>query len=80
MHEWGLVKEAIEEITQLAKEKKMKKVNKVHFGLGENDHLSRESLELCFRTLSKGTITEKAELKIKENAGYGLIFMSIEGI
>lgn len=80
MHEWGLIKEAIEEITQLAKEKGMKKVNRICFNLGKDDHLTPEALDLCFKTLSKGTMTEKAELEIKATEGYGLILMSIEGI
>lgn len=79
MHEWAMVKEAVDEITRLGNEKQMKKVNKVCLALGEDEHLTPESLRLCFQALSKGTIVETAELEVKSTEGHGLIIMHIEG-
>lgn len=79
MHEWGIVQEAIDEIVNLANKNNIKKVEKVYLTLGEDDHLTKESVRLCFECLTKDTLLEGVILEVKKGEQKGVTIDSIEG-
>jgi len=79
MHEWGIVQEAIDEIVNLANKNNIKKVEKVYLTLGEDDHLTSDSVRFCFDCLSRGTSLEGVELEIRDGKERGVTIESIEG-
>ena len=79
MHEWGMIKSVIDEIIKEADENGIKKIDKVSLSLGEDDHLTPDSFELCFDILSKETPLAGIRLEIKKGDGAGVLINSIEG-
>lgn len=79
MHEWALIDSVVKEILDLAEKNKMTKVESVSLGLGEEGHITEETMEMCFRSLAKGTILEKTTLENKKTAGSGVVILSVKG-
>lgn len=79
MHEWVIVDSLIEEVIQRAKENKLRKIEKVCLSLGEDDHLTPDSLGFCFSSLTKGTDLEGVKLEIEKGKDNGVILNRIEG-
>jgi len=79
MHEWHITKELIEQVCAQAKENQISKVTKIQVELGEDGHITEESLHFCFQLLSEKTIASEAVLEIKSTAGNGLTLVSFEG-
>jgi len=79
MHEWSIVEETIKEIIKQADENNMKKVEKVGISIGEDTHLTEDTVKFCFECLSKETILAGTKLEIKKAAGKGIIIDFIEG-
>lgn len=78
MHEWSITERVVKEVLRNVEENKLKKVTKVSLSVGKDiDFL--DSIEFCFKELSKGTIIEKSKLKIKKSKETGIIVDSITG-
>ena len=79
MHEWPMVEEAVKEIINQAQDNRMKNVASVTLAIGREDHITPESLEVCFRSLAGDTILEKTRLETTDTDGRGIVIVSIEG-
>ncbi len=80
MHEWGLTEQVVKEILNQAKASELIKINKVILTLGDDKHLTPESLKFCFETISKKEILLiNVELEINKGEGKGIVIDTIEG-
>jgi len=66
MHEIWLSKQILQLITKTAKDRKLKKVNKVIIEIGQLVAVDKLSLTFGFDLVAKGTIAENALLEIKD--------------
>ena len=79
MHEWYITKELLDQVCTQAKENNINKVTKVQVELGEDGHITEDSLRFCFQLLSEKTVVEEAVLEVKPSAGSFLSLVSFEG-
>ena len=79
MHEWQLTQDLLDKVCAEAKENRINKVTKIQIDLGEDGHVTEESLRFCFQLLSEKTVAREAVLAIKSTAGNGLTLVSFEG-
>ncbi len=78
MHEVGIVQELIEEITSQAKKQNAGKVTRVKVKTGKLEELTSDSFRFWFEQLSKGTISEGAELDLISTDNEGVYLEHIE--
>jgi len=80
MHDFILAKQMIDQVLEIAKEKKLEKIIEVdlevgqiamaHDGCEEHAHdLTAENIAFNLKAIAKGTILENAEFKIKKIEG-----------
>ena len=79
MHEWHITEELVDQVCAQAKENQINKITKVQVELGEDGHVTEDSLRFCFQLLSEKTIAKEAVLDVKLTAGNGLTLVSFEG-
>lgn len=79
MHEWYITEELLDQVCTQAKENQINKVTKVQVQLGEDGHITEDSLRFCFQLLGEKTIAKEAVLEIESSAGSALTLLSIEG-
>ncbi len=79
MHEWHITEELLDKVCAQAKENRINKIAKIQVELGEDSHLTEESLRFCFQLLSENTVAREAVLEIKSAAGNALTLVSFEG-
>ena len=79
MHEWHITEELLDKVCAQAKENQINKVTKIRVDLGEDSHVTEDSLRFCFQLLSEKTIASEAVLEIKPSGGNALTLVSLEG-
>ena len=79
MHEWHITEELLDKVCAQARENRTSKVTKIQVELGEDGHITEDSLHFCFQLLSEKTIAKKAVLKIRPSVGSDLTLVSFEG-
>ena len=79
MHEWHITEELLDQLRTQAKENQISKITKVQVELGEDSHITEDSLSFCFQVLSEKTIAKEAVLEVKLTAGDALMLVSFEG-
>ncbi len=79
MHEWHMTEELVDRVCAQAKDNQINKITKIQVDLGEDSHITEESLRSCFQLLSEKTIAEEAELEVKSSSGSALTLVSLEG-
>ncbi len=79
MHEWHITEELLDNVCTQAKENRINKIAKIQVELGEDSHVTGESLRFCFQLLSEKTVARKAVLKVKSSVGNALMLVSFEG-
>jgi len=79
MHEWHITEELLDKVCAQAKENRINKITKIRVDLGQDGHITEESLRFCFQVLSEETIAKEAVLEIKPSAGNALMLISLEG-
>ncbi len=79
MHEWRITEELVDTVCSQAKENRLNKLTKIQVELGEDIHITEDSLRFCFQLLSEKTIAREAALEIKSSAGNALMLVSFEG-
>ncbi|MBM2824901.1 MAG: hydrogenase nickel incorporation protein HypA [Dehalococcoidales bacterium] len=79
MHEWHITEELLDKVCVQAKENGLTRIRKVQVALGEDSHITNDSLCFCFQMLSEKTIARGAELAIKSSPGAFLDLLSFEG-
>ncbi len=79
MHEWHITEELVDRVCTQAKENRINKVTRIRVELGEDNHVTEDSLRFCFRLLSEKTIAGEAALEIKSSAGNALTLLSFAG-
>ena len=79
MHEWHITEELLEKVCSQAEKNRINKVTKIQVELGEDGHITEDSLRFCFQLLSEKTIAKEAELEIKPSAGNALTLISLKG-
>lgn len=79
MHEWHITRELLDKVCALAKENRINNITKIRVELGEDSHVTEESLRFCFQILREKTIAKEAVLEIKSSAGGFLSLVSFEG-
>ena len=81
MHDFLMAKEIVDELKKIAEEKKLKNVRSVNLEIGlvslahdgfdeHTEDVSIENLEFGLRSISKGTIFEKAAFNIRKTDGH----------
>jgi len=70
---------AEDQVCSQAKENRISKITRIQVELGEDSHITVDSLRLCFQLLSEKTIAREAVLEIEPSAGNGLTLVSFEG-
>ena len=53
MHEWYITEELLDQVCTQAKENRISKITKIQVELGEDSHITVDSLRLCFQLLSE---------------------------
>ncbi|MDD5195088.1 MAG: hydrogenase maturation nickel metallochaperone HypA [Candidatus Omnitrophica bacterium] len=80
MHEYHLVKAVIKTIEEkTAHLKNIRKIAVIHLVLGDMKMVTKEHFRETFKEVSRGTICEGAQLRIKEVRGDILVVENIEG-
>ncbi len=79
MHEWHITEELLNQLCAQAQKNRINKVIKVQVELGEDSHVTEDSLSFCFQVLSEETIAKEAVLEVKSSAGDALTLISFEG-
>ena len=79
MHEWHITEELLDQVCTQAKENRINKVTKIQVDLGEDSHVTKDSLRFCFQLLSEKTMAGEAVLEIKSSAGSALTLVSLSG-
>lgn len=79
MHESLVVEGLLDEVSRLAGEQLMRKITRIRVNLGEDGHMSRESLQSYFEQQSDRTVAEGANLEIEPVSGDSLFLVSLEG-
>ena len=79
MHEWHITEELLDKVCAQARENRINKITKIQVELGEDGHITEDSLRFCFQLLSEKTIAREAVLEIKSAAGGFLSLVSFEG-
>ena len=79
MHEWHITEELLDQVCSQAKKNRIGKVTKIQVDLGEDGHVTEESLRFCFQLLSEKTMAGEAVLEIKSSAGNALTLVSLSG-
>ena len=79
MHEWHITEELLDKVCAQAKENRINKITKIRVDLGQDGHITEESLRFCFQVLSEKTICGEAVLEVKSSAGGFLSLVSFEG-
>jgi Zn finger protein HypA/HybF involved in hydrogenase expression len=81
MHEWRITESLIEEITGHARENGIHRVNRVKITLGEDSHITEDSIRFCFDELKKDeAMLRETVLEIhKRKDPCGIIVESVEG-
>ncbi|MBS3817466.1 MAG: hydrogenase maturation nickel metallochaperone HypA [Candidatus Thermoplasmatota archaeon] len=64
MHEYSVMRQLVSALLDELEEKGVNKAKEVRIEVGELSFLGNEQLKFAFRTLSKDTILEGAELKV----------------
>ena len=64
MHELSLVQSLLEIIADQAKEHEFNKVNQINLSCGRLSAVEPAALDFAFKTLSRNTICDKAQLKL----------------
>jgi len=82
MHDWHLANEILKTVLEYAQKNGFKKVSKIEIELGSilehGEEILPENLIYNFKLLSKNTLAETAELKIKKVKGENWKLISIE--
>lgn len=79
MHEWHITEELLNQVCNQAEENRISKLTKIQVELGEDSHVTEDSLRFCFQLLSDKTIAREAVLEIKSSAGAALTLVSFAG-
>ena len=79
MHEWHITEELLDQVCTQAEENRINKITKIQVDLGEDSHVTEDSLRLCFQLLSEKTIAREAVLEIQSSVGNALTLVSFEG-
>ena len=79
MHEWHITEELLNQVCTQANENRINKITKIQVDLGEDNHVTEESLRSCFQLLSEKTIAREAVLEIKPSVGDALTLVSLAG-
>ncbi len=79
MHEWHITEELLNQVCIQAEENRINKLTKIQVELGEDSHITEDSLRFCFQLLSEKTIAKEAVLEIKSSAGNALMLVSFAG-
>ena len=79
MHEWYITEELLDKVCAQAKENQINKITKIRVDLGEDSHITEDSLRFCFQLLSEKTIAKEAMLEVKSSPGGFLSLVSLEG-
>ncbi len=79
MHEWHLTQELLDVVCSRATDNGISKVTRVRVDLGQDSHMTEESLRFCFEVLSKETLAAGAELNLTPSEGRALTLLSLEG-
>ncbi len=79
MHEWHVTEELLNQVCTQAEENRINKLTRIQVELGEDSHITEDSLRFCFQLLSEKTIAREAVLEIKPSAGGFLSLVSLEG-
>ena len=79
MHEWHITEELLNQVCTQAEENRISKLTKIQVNLGEDSHVTEDSLRFCFQLLGEKTIAREAVLEIKSSAGNALMLVSFEG-
>ena len=78
-HESFVVEGLLDEVSRLAREQQMRKITKIRVNLGEDGHVSPESLRFYFEEQSRRTVAEGANLEIESVSGDSIFLVSLEG-
>jgi len=70
---------AEDQVCTQAKENRISKIAKIQVELGEDSHITEDSLRFCFQLLSEKTIAREAVLEIEPSTGNALTLVSFEG-
>ncbi|MFA4835100.1 MAG: hydrogenase maturation nickel metallochaperone HypA [Dehalococcoidia bacterium] len=81
MHESGLIREMLKIVLDAAAKAGVRKVERIHLGLGDMSHVTPESVTLYFEHFSKGTAAEGATLSFSpiEGDSHDFTIISVEG-
>ena len=79
MHEWHITEELLDQVCTQAEENQINKLTKIQVELGEDSHVTEDSLRFCFQLLSEKTIAREAVLEIQSSVGNALTLLSFEG-
>ncbi len=79
MHEWHITEELLDQVCTQAEENRINKLTKIQVELGEDSHVTEDSLRFCFQLLSEKTIAREAVLAIQSSVGNALTLVSFEG-
>ncbi len=79
MHEWHITEELLNQVFTQAEENRINKLTNIQIELGEDSHLTEDSLRFCFQLLSEKTIAGEAALEIKSSVGNALTLVSLAG-
>ncbi len=69
MHEWHITEELLDKVCAQAEENRINRIAKIQVELGEDSHVTEESLRFCFQLLSEKTVAKEAVLQIRPSAG-----------
>ncbi len=79
MHEWHITEELVNTVCAQAEENRINRLTRIQLELGEDSHITEDSLRFCFQLLSEKTIAREAVLEIKSSAGNALTLVSLAG-
>ena len=74
-----ITKELLDRVCAPATENRINKIAKIQVDLGEDSHMTEESLRFCFKLLGEDTVASEAVLEIKPSAGESVSLLSFEG-
>ena len=79
MHEWHVTEELLNQVCAQAEENRINRLTRIQLELGEDSHITEDSLRFCFQLLSEKTMAREAALEIKSSAGNALTLVSLAG-
>lgn len=79
MHKWYITEELLNQVYAQTEGNRINRLTRIQLELGEDSHITEDSLRFCFQLLSEKTIAREAVLEIKSSVGNALALVSLAG-